>query len=122
MMSKKAFTQAPLPFHGDSLSSYLKVYNRRTGRELGYLGNISTNGLMLITRWRMQCEAEFNMRIVLPEPMLGKKYVDFDARCQWCRPDIDAESFDSGYVVLTSTVNYDLLISALQYYFSFSDD
>ena len=121
-MSKKAFTQASLPFHGDSLGQYLRVFNRRTGRELGYLGNISRNGLMLITRWRVQADAVFNMRIVLPGTLLGKTYVDFDARCQWCRPDIDAESFDSGYTVVQSSMNYDLLIEALRRYFSFSEE
>ena len=118
-MSKKAFTQAPLPFYVESLDSYLKVYNRRTGREVGYIGNISRNGLMLITRWRMQTDGVFNLRVVLPGASQTKKYVDFDARCQWCRPDIDAESFDSGYTIVSSSVNYDCLIETLRYYFSF---
>ncbi|CAM3691533.1 PilZ domain-containing protein [Parendozoicomonas haliclonae] len=118
-MSKKAFTQVSLPFVRDNLASFLKVYNRRTGRELGYIGNISRNGLMLITRWRVQTDTVFHLRIVLPDDLQTNCYVDFDARCQWCRPDIDAESFDSGYTVIASSVNYDTLIDSLRGYFSF---
>ncbi len=120
-MSKKTHQRAPLPFFRESLGHYLKVFNRRTGRELGYIGNISRNGLMLITRWRMQTNGVFNMRIALPDSIAGPKYVDFDARCQWCRPDVDAESFDSGYTVIASSVNYDQLIETLRSYFSFPD-
>ena len=120
-MSKKAFAQKEFTIHGNKLDNFLKVYNRRTGRELGYIGNISRNGLMLITRFRMETGTVFNMRIALPEAWMNKQYIDFDARCQWCRPDVDAESFDSGYIITQNSIHYDELIEALRHYFSFYD-
>ncbi len=121
-MSKRAFTQASLPIVRENLACFLKVYNRRTGRELGYIGNISRNGLMLITRWRVQTDSVYHLRIVLPDGLYTNRYMDFDARCQWCRPDIDSESFDSGYTVVTSSVNFDGFIDCLRNYFSFRQE
>ncbi len=118
-MSKKAFTQGSLTYVRENLCHFLKIYNRRTGRELGYVGNISRNGLMMITRWRVQTDTVFHLRIVLPDSQGRHCYVDFDARCQWCQPDIDGESFDSGYSIVASSVNYDSLVDTLRQYFSF---
>ena len=118
-MSKKAFTQAGLTIQGNKLNHSLRVYNRRNGRELGFIGNISRNGLMLITRWPMETSSVFNMRIALPEAWINQHYIDFDARCQWCRPDIDGECFDSGYIITQSSIHYDELIEGLHHYFSF---
>ncbi len=118
-MSKRPFTSASLPYIRENLHHFLRVYNRRTGRELGYVGNISRNGLMLITRWRVQTDTVFHLRIVLPSDQNQHCYVDFDARCQWCQPDIDSESFDSGYSIVASSVNFESLIETLRQYFSF---
>ena len=118
-MTKKAFTQSGLNIQSSNLNHFLRVYNRRTGRELGYIGNVSRNGLMLITRWRMETGSVFNMRIALPEAWMNQRFIDFDARCQWCRPDVDGESFDSGYLITQSSVHYDELIEALNSFFSF---
>ena len=38
--------QRRIPRH--QLSAYLCVYNSRTGRPIGYIGNISRDGIMLI--------------------------------------------------------------------------
>ena len=120
-MSKKRLTRHSITFQSECLEHYLKVYNRTTGRELGYLGNISRTHLMLMSRWPLQTNSTFKMRIVLPSSQPGPVFIDFDACCQWSRPDADAGSFDSGCLVLSSSVCYQALFESLRRYFSFSD-
>ena len=118
-MSKKTFIQAPLLINGHNLARFLQVYNQRTGRPLGYIGNISQHGLMLISRWRIETGALFNLRVSFPGAGESVSHIDFDAKCQWCRPDVDASSFDSGYTIADCSANYHLLFEALRNYFCF---
>lgn len=101
------------------LGHYLTVYNRYTGNEVGSIGNISRNSIMLMTPWMMEVGSIFCLRVLLPAPIAGTTEIDFDAKCQWCHPDIDPRGYDSGYTITHCEQGYDELIEALQTYFSF---
>jgi len=101
------------------LAHFLKVYNRITGRELGYLGSISPTHMMLMSRWRMQTDCTFYLRIMLPSPVHGENCVDFDVYCQWSKPDPGADSFDSGCLILSSSLCHEVLRTSISHYFSF---
>ena len=101
------------------IGHYLTVYNRYTGNEVGCIGNISRNSIMLLTPWMMEVGSIFCLRVLLPAPIDGKTEIDFDAKCQWCHPDIDPRGYDSGYTITHCEQGYDNLIDALRAYFSF---
>ena len=102
------------------LFDYLIVYNRNTMRVIGSIGNISHNGLMLISATPVLIDAIYNMRIVLPNShQAERRYVDFDTRCHWCKPDINPNFFDSGYSIIESDQQLVELIHILKRYFSF---
>ena len=103
------------------LHEYLTVYNRNTLREMGSIGNISSNGLMLISAVPVLIGAIYNMRIVLPDAEGGERYLDFDARCHWCKPDVGPEFFDSGYSIVHAGDGIIDLVELLKGYFSFSE-
>lgn len=103
------------------LTHYLTVYNRNTLREMGGIGNISCNGLMLISEVPVLIGAVYNMRIVLPDLDGQMRYLDFDARCHWCKPDIGPEFFDSGYSIVNSGHGILSLVESLQDFFTFND-
>ncbi|WP_461536342.1 PilZ domain-containing protein [Spongorhabdus nitratireducens] len=102
------------------LKDYLLVYNRNTGKPLGNIGNISCNGLMLISRLPMLTGAVFNLRIQVPEDN-NTRNIDFDARCHWCKPDVDPASFDSGYSIVNPDEDVFDLVEELRQYFTFAD-
>ncbi len=102
------------------LQDYLLVYNRNTGKPLGNIGNISCNGLMLISRLPMLTGAVFNLRIQVPEGN-EQRNIDFDARCHWCKPDVDPASFDSGYSIVTPGEDVFDLVEELREYFTFAE-
>ncbi|WP_263322380.1 hypothetical protein [Endozoicomonas sp. Mp262] len=103
------------------LNDYLTVYNRNTMREMGNIGNISCNGLMLISCIPVLIGAVYNMRIIIPDGDNGQVIIDFDARCHWCKPDVGPEYFDSGYSILNAGHGIIDLVDALKKYFTFSE-
>ena len=103
------------------LNEYLTVYNRNTLREMGAIGNISSNGLMLVSAVPVLIGAVYNMRIILPEQNGQPRYLDFDARCHWCKPDVGPEFFDSGYSIVNAGHGIVDLVESLRDFFTFSD-
>ena len=45
------------------LPYYLKVFNRITDKPMGFIGNVSLDGLMLISQYPMLVNARFDMRL-----------------------------------------------------------
>lgn len=103
------------------LQDYLKIYNRNTMRVMGSIGNISCNGLMLISSVPVLIGAVYNMRIILPDDEMGERYLDFDSRCHWCKPDVGPEYFDSGYSIVNADHDIIGLVETLKSYFTFDE-
>ena len=102
------------------LQDYLTIYNRNTMRVMGSIGNISCNGLMLISAVPVLIGAVYNMRLILPDEGAGERYLDFDARCHWCKPDVGPEFFDSGYSIVNAGPDVIELVETLKHYFTFT--
>ena len=104
------------------LNEYLTVFNRNTMREMGSIGNISSNGLMLVSTVPVLIGAVYSMRVILPDTGSEPSFIDFEARCHWCKPDVGPDFFDSGYSIVNGGHDIIDLVEALKHYFSFSDD
>jgi len=102
------------------LPYFLKVYNRFTDRPMGYLGDVSKVGLMLISTLPLLTGAEFELQLRVPgkdDPSLT--LVNVTATCVWCREDMTPGHYDSGFILLQAPDEYLRLVDALRYYFSF---
>lgn len=102
------------------LPYYLKVFNRITDKPLGYLGNLSCEGLMLISQWPLLVGARFDMRLKIPAADGGWRPIDFHATCQWSREDVTPGSFDSGFHLDAPPAEFLELVEALRDYFAFT--
>ncbi|MGV8843341.1 MAG: PilZ domain-containing protein [Pseudomonas sp.] len=101
------------------LSCYLKVFNQITGKPVGYLGNVSLVGLLLISQVRVMVDARFDLRIKLPRLDGEERYVDFSALCLWSREDVTPGTYNSGFSLVEPPYEYVEMVAALQRYFSF---
>lgn len=101
------------------LKSFLQVFNRLTDKPIGFLGNVSENGLMLISQLPMMIDADFELRLKIPGAEGEFQAVDLTARCLWSHEDINPQHYDSGFSVVQASDEYGQLISALLSYFSF---
>ncbi|MGQ7956719.1 PilZ domain-containing protein [Pseudomonas sp. SP16.1] len=111
MRSQRRIERHQLPY-------YLKVFNRVTDKPMGYIGNVSLDGLMLISQLPMLVGARFDMRLKIPGQH-GQHFVDFSATCQWSREDVTPGSYDSGFALVAPPADYVEMVDALRYYFSF---
>ncbi|MBM7061697.1 PilZ domain-containing protein [Pseudomonas sp. UL073] len=100
------------------LPYYLKVFNRITDKPMGSIGNVSLDGLMLISQLPMLVGARFDLRLKIPAQD-GMRFIDFSATCQWCREDVTPGGYDSGFSLVAPPAEYVEMVEALRYYFSF---
>ena len=101
------------------LTGFLGVLNRFTGKPIGYLGNVSEGGLMLISQLPLLVGADFELRLQVPGPDGELQLVDLTARCLWCIEDVSPQCYDSGFMLYQPLAQYLVLIDSLREYFSF---
>lgn len=102
------------------LPYYLQVFNRHTGQPIGYLGNVSENGLMLISQLPMLTGADFELQLKIPTASGGPQLLNLTANCMWSREDETPGNYDSGFELTQSCAVYAELVGALRSYFTFS--
>jgi hypothetical protein len=111
------FTHRRIERH--QLPYYLKVFNSVTGKPIGFLGNVSKDGLMLISQLPMMIGADFDLRLKLPASKDCTPVIDLRARCLWCHEDATPQHYDAGFSVQQAPPEYGQLVEELRQYFSF---
>lgn len=102
------------------LGGFLQVYNRHTGKPIGYLGNISKQGMMLISSLPVMLGACYELQLRLPSATDAEaELVNFSARSHWCRADASPGNYDSGFSITSNQQAFADLARALERYFSF---
>ena len=71
------FTDRRIERH--QLPYFLRVFNGITDKPIGFLGNVSEDGLMLISQLPMMIGADFDLRLKIPASEGGQ-------RSSTCRP------------------------------------
>ncbi|MGG5241095.1 PilZ domain-containing protein [Pseudomonas lurida] len=111
------FTDRRIERH--QLPCFLQVFNRLTDKPIGFLGNVSEDGLMLISQLPMMVDVDFELRLKIPGPEGDFHPIDITATCLWSHEDINPQHYDSGFRVLHAPEEYGQLINVLFHYFSF---
>jgi len=101
------------------LPYFLQVFNRYTDKPLGCLGNVSEHGLMLISDLPILVGADFELCLKVPGSDGVLKTIDINGCCLWCQEDETPGSYDSGFMLHATPMEYTQLIRALKRYFSF---
>lgn len=101
------------------LPYFLKVFNGINDRPIGFLGNVSENGLMLISQLPLMVGADFDLHLKIPADEGPQENIQLKARCLWCHEDVTPQHFDAGFSLLWAPPDYGQLVSALRQYFCF---
>jgi hypothetical protein len=101
------------------LPYFLRVFNSVTDRPVGFLGNVSEDGLMLISQLPMMIGVEFHLRLKIPLSDGYPQVIDFTACCLWCHEDATPQHYDAGFSLREAPPEFGQLGRALQQYFSF---
>jgi hypothetical protein len=76
------------------------VRNRQSGQPMGTLGNVTMEGLMIITGGRLDVNSKYQFRLDFPRPIRGISHLDLDARALWCNHCPESGSFQIGFQLL----------------------
>ena len=82
---------------------YSRVFNRQTGELLGHLIDITPGGAMIISDVPIPLNQLFRLRMDVPEKIIEKAALDFEARSVWCDRDVNPDFFDTGFQMVNIT-------------------
>ena len=80
------------------LMVYSRVFDRVSGKVLGYLSDMNQLGAMIISDDPMVEGTPISLRFDLPDPPLfSTDHLNIEARIAWCQPDIDPAFYNIGF-------------------------
>lgn len=80
------------------LAIYSRVFDRSSGRVIGYLSDLTDKGAMVISDSSMAENQDISLRFDLPDPALfSTDHLNVDTRIKWCRPDVDPAFYNIGF-------------------------
>jgi len=81
-----------------NLSAYSQVYDLEEGTFLGYLGDLTTSGAMVIGEKSMEIDCELTLQMIVPA-LKGhaSRRLSIPARVAWCDLDVSPQFFNLGF-------------------------
>jgi len=80
------------------LMAYSSVYEQSTGKMLGYLCDLTLDGLMVISKESLEVDAETQIYIDLPDTEnFPQNIIKINARVVWINPDLDPRLNNIGF-------------------------
>ena len=79
---------------------YLHVHERSSGKLIGYLVDISTDGIMIMTEQPIAVGTVMELKIMLQAEMSAKQYLYFDVSAVRCEKSINGTTYDIGCKLL----------------------
>ena len=76
---------------------YSRLFDRKTGKLLGYLGNLTIDGVMIISEEPISTGENYKLKMDLPEYIYQKPALHFQADSLWCENDVDPNFFNTGF-------------------------
>ncbi|AIZ33877.1 PilZ domain-containing protein [Pseudomonas sp. K1(2024)] len=111
------FTERQIDRH--QLPYVLRVFNRFTDQEIGFLGNASEHGVMVISQLPIMVGPDFELQLRVPLAGGGHQFINLTASCLWSREDQTPGYYDAGFMLLQAPREYDEFVRSLREFFSF---
>lgn len=77
--------------------SSFEVFDCKTGQSVGYLLDISSAGMKLMSKKAVEVEATFKLKVNLPEEITGTNQIIIDAKSVWCKHIDNLDVFFTGF-------------------------
>ncbi len=74
---------------------YLRIFNQKNGELIGYLGDITPEGIMVISENPIETNRFFKLRMDLPGSAAVRR-LEFEAKSIWSQPDLNPDFYDTG--------------------------
>lgn len=106
-----------------NLVAYTQVFDLYGGNLLGYLGDLTASGAMIISEKSMKPDTEISLAIELPElPDIKTLRMSLNARVAWCQQDLSPQYFNIGFEFKEVTAEQKKLIESIIQNYEFRRD
>ena len=79
----------------------LEIIDKKIGKTLGYLGDLSIEGLLILTNKPIPLNKTFQIELLLPEKEeFGKESIPLKIKTKWRHEDINPDITDTGHEIL----------------------
>lgn len=103
--------------------AYTKVYDLYSANLLGYLGDLTHSGAMIISEKPMPPNTEITLSIELPELPDNKTVrMSILSRVAWCEQDLSPQYFNVGFEFKEVSADQKKLIEAIIQHYEFRRD
>ncbi len=79
---------------------YLKVIERNTAKPVGFLINITTKGIMIMSETPIEADKIFHFKIQLQTDLSEHEFLNFDAKSKWCEKSVNSDFYDTGFELI----------------------
>lgn len=104
------------------LKVFLKVLDMNTNETFGYLVNITREGVMLTKDQGVETDQKFQLKVILPSEIDGKKEFSFSAKSSWSKKDSESEFYNIGMQFIDLAPGDLIIIDKLVNDFCFNTD
>jgi hypothetical protein len=100
---------------------YLSVIDEDTGQLIGRIGDISHEGLLLLTSTPPELWRTYRLRVMPPEDLAVGEALAVGAQCMWSRPDVNPDLGLAGFRFVATDEKTQQVIGGLMRDFGFAD-
>ncbi|MEI6669293.1 MAG: PilZ domain-containing protein [Acidobacteriota bacterium] len=100
---------------------YLDIVDEETGQSVGRLGDLSHEGLLLLTKTAPDLERTYRLSVMPPDVLPVGEVLSVYARCVWSRPDVNPDLGLAGFRFVYADHNAHRIIDAMMRELGFSD-
>jgi hypothetical protein len=92
-MEKRKFKRRHLIF-------YLRVIERESNAVLGFLVDITTQGIMMMSEFPTEIGKTFHLKLLTDAGPQGEKFLEFQAVSKWCERSVNTDFYDTGFELI----------------------
>jgi hypothetical protein len=101
---------------------YLDVRDQHTGEEIGRIGNISQDGVMLLGSQRIPQGKRLDIIVALPDNQnFPERTLSLSVEARWVKPDFNPSIFCTGCRLIAAPPEKEDVLARLIEYYGFSD-
>jgi len=92
----------------------IKVSSRPEDRLIGYVRDVSDNGLRLLSDTLLQVDSTMALRLRMRDKEGEMRQVDIDVLCLWARENVQSGHFEAGFVLQQPSAEFTHLVNGMR--------
>lgn len=79
---------------------YLRVFDMATGKQIGHVIDLTTEGILMLSDQEIPLQKEFHLKMDLPSEIRGTEVFEFKAESLWSSRDENPDFINTGFKIL----------------------